>query len=109
MPYQRRRTDAAFATAWDEATNLGTKFLEWEAIRRAYHGTLRPVFYKGKQCGSICDYSDQLLMFLLRARNPKMYREKFQLDHSNDDKAIAPITIVRFRRLSDVVADSPTP
>src|SRR5262249_15488215 len=74
LPYKRRRTDDAFRAAWDEATELGTAALEREAVRRAYHGVEEPVHYKGVQCGSVTEYSDALLIFLLRARNQAKYR-----------------------------------
>jgi hypothetical protein len=92
MPYKRRRTDDAFAAAWQDASDFGTEMIEYEATRRAYHGTLRPVFYKGKPCGSIREYSDQLLMFLLRARKPAVYRETHKLEHS--EPTGGPIRIV---------------
>jgi hypothetical protein len=75
LPYKRRRTDDAFRAAWDEATGLGTEALEHEAARRAVHGAEEPVFYKGEQCGIVRRYSDTLLMFLLKARKPEVYRE----------------------------------
>jgi hypothetical protein len=74
-PYYRRKTDAIFRRAWDEALNIGTRMLEQEAVRRAYHGVDRPVFFKGEQCGVVREYSDTLLMFLLRGRRPEKYRD----------------------------------
>jgi hypothetical protein len=50
--------------------------LEAEADRRAAEGTLRPVFYKGEQCGEIREYSDTLLIFRLKALRPEKYRER---------------------------------
>jgi hypothetical protein len=76
MPYKRRRTDAAFRAAWAEATELGTESLEHEATRRAYHGVEEPVIYKGTQCGAVTKYSDTLLIFLLKARKPHVYRDR---------------------------------
>jgi hypothetical protein len=67
---------------------LGTEALEYEAVRRAYHGVEEPVFYNGVQCGSVTKYSDKLLMFLLRARNPAKYREG-----SGADRAPGPVSI----------------
>ena len=75
LPYKTRLTDEAFKTAWTEATVIGTESLEQEAARRAYHGTLEPVFYKGVECGQIRKYSDLLMIFLLKGRKPEMYRE----------------------------------
>lgn len=75
MPYKRRVEDKEFAAAWKEAANIGTELLEQEAARRAFHGTLKPVFHKGVECGSIREYSDTLMIFLLKARKPHVYRE----------------------------------
>src|SRR5262249_42692158 len=76
LVYRRRRYDKAFRAAWNEATEMGTQLLELEAQRRAYHGVERPVHYKGVQCGSVTEYSDGMLMFLLRARKPEVYRDR---------------------------------
>lgn len=75
LPYKRRIDDEEFRNAWKEAAEIGTEFLEQEAARRAYHGTLKPVFHKGVPCGEIREYSDTLLIFLLKARKPEKYRE----------------------------------
>jgi len=58
--------------------------LEDEAVRRAREGVRRPVRYKGKIVGYETDYSDQLLVFLLKNWAPDKYREqlgvKFEWD-----------------------------
>lgn len=54
--YAKRKKDAAFAAAWDEAEKVGTGFLEDEALKRSKR-------------------SDNLLMFLLKARKPEKYRD----------------------------------
>jgi hypothetical protein len=82
LPYKRRRSDAAFRAAWEEAMELGTAALEDEAVRRAYHGVEEPVFYQGVQCGSVTRYSDRLLIFLLKARNPA-YRDTSKIIINN--------------------------
>lgn len=74
--YDWRRDDADFAAAWDTAIDRGTDALEDEAVRRATEGTLKPVFYKGEKCGSIREYSDTLLMFMLKARRPEKFKER---------------------------------
>lgn len=74
--YEVRGNDDDFAAAWDEAVKLGTSALEDEAVRRAMDGTLKPVFYKGQKCGTIREYSDTLLIFLLKARDPDKYADR---------------------------------
>lgn len=73
--FDRRKTDDEFRRAWQEAADIGTELLEQEAARRAYHGTLKPVFHKGERCGYIREYSDTLMIFLLKARRPDKYRD----------------------------------
>ena len=63
--------DEAVREAGEEAADA----LEEEAYRRARDGVEKPVFQKGIQVGAIREYSDVLLMFLLRARRPEKYRE----------------------------------
>jgi len=73
--YKKRREDEDFAQRWEEALQQATDTLEDEAIRRARDGVDEPVFYQGRQVGTVTKYSDQLLQFLLRGNKPKKYRE----------------------------------
>src|SRR5579883_342376 len=73
--YDWRAADEAFGKAWDEALERGTDVLEDEAVRRASEGTLRPVFQGGKKVGTVREYSDLLLIFMLKARRPDKYRD----------------------------------
>ncbi len=71
--YEWRAADPEFATAWDEAIEVGTDALEDEAVRRARDGVDEPVYYQGEKCGVVRRYSDTLLIFMLKARR----RDKF--------------------------------
>ena len=51
--------------------------MELEARRRAVKGTDKPVFQRGEQVGTIREYSDTLLMFLLKANKPEKFRDNF--------------------------------
>ncbi len=70
-----RQHSEDFAAQWREALEEGTDLLDAEARRRAVTGIDKPVFYKGKVVGSITKYSDRLLMFLLKAHRPQMFRD----------------------------------
>lgn len=74
--YDWRHADQAFAQAWDAALELGTDALEDEAVRRAYHGTDKPVYQGGKQVGTVREFSDTLLIFMLKARRPEKFKER---------------------------------
>jgi hypothetical protein len=50
--------------------------LEDEAVRRAYKGTLRPQAIGGGKVMMVTEFSDQLLMFLLKCRNPKVFGDR---------------------------------
>ena len=82
--YEWRDEDEDFRLAWDEAVDEGTDVLEDEATRRARDGTVKPVFYQGQECGGIREYSDTLIMFMLKARRPEKYRERHQIEHEID-------------------------
>ncbi len=83
--YDQREIDAKFLKKWDDAIDIGIDALEQEARRRAYMGTRKPVFHKGKECGVIQEYSDTLTIFLLKAHRPEKYRERSQIEHSTED------------------------
>lgn len=98
--YNVRNADAEFAAKWDEAIQDAADLLEVEALRRARHGVKKPVIYKGQLCGmwvdeggnvvaeqtpgstlvplSVTEYSDTLLIFLLKGIRPEKYRENLQ-------------------------------
>src|SRR4051794_13562219 len=77
--YYHREKYPRFRDAWDDAIDDAVDLMEAEARRRAVEGTERPVFYKGKQVGAIREYSDTLLIFLLKAHRPEKYRDNFDL------------------------------
>jgi hypothetical protein len=78
--YRDRSKNPRFAAQWAEAEEAGTELLEGEAHRRAYKGFMKPVFQNGKQVGAIRQYSDLLLIMLLRARRPNVYRENSRVE-----------------------------
>lgn len=70
---RRREKNAAFAEAMEDAELSLADDLEMEARRRAYDGIDEPVFYKGEECGTTRRHSDPLIIFLMKANNPKKY------------------------------------
>lgn len=91
----------AFNVAWDRAVDA----LEAEAVRRAFEGVTKPVYHAGKRAvdiktneqGDIVrdpitnapigvpavvrEYSDTLLIFLLKGKRPSVYRENYSIDN----------------------------
>lgn len=74
--YQWLKEDAKFKELYEIACQEALGSLEDEAVRRAYEGTLKPVFQGGKRIGSIREYSDTLLIVLLKARAPEKYKDR---------------------------------
>ena len=82
--YAWREQSPHFAGQWAEAERAATDALEAEALRRAALGVRKPVFYKGEICGHVEEYSDTLLIFLLKARDPERFRERASIEHSGE-------------------------
>lgn len=80
--YKERRESDAFRLEWDDAIEEGTDYLEEEARRRAYEGMTKPVVSAGKHVTDVQEYSDTLLIFLLKGRRAEVYGNKVQ--HQGD-------------------------
>ena len=78
--YEWRDENKDFAKLWDAALDLASDVLEDEAVRRAHDGWLKPVYQKGRRVGTIREFSDSLLMFMLKARRPKRFRDNIKID-----------------------------
>jgi len=73
--YRARQEDAAFAEQWDLAIEDAVDLLEAEAWRRAFDGVTRRVYWKGECIDVIQEYSDRLMMLLLKGRRPSIFRD----------------------------------
>lgn len=80
--YDRRTTDMEFAGAWEEAVKIGLQVLKDEAWRRAHDGVEKVKYYQGQKIGTEIEYSDTLLMFLIKQHDPS-FREHFDLTLGN--------------------------
>lgn len=73
-----------YKAAFEDAQHHACDSLEREARRRAVHGTDKPVFHQGIECGTIREYSDTLLIFLMKGAMPEKYRDRAEVKHSGD-------------------------
>ena len=80
--YRTRNRNKTFRRQWDEALEQAVDLLDGEARRRAMVGVEEPVFYQGQEVGAVRKYSDPLLMFLLKAHRPHLYRDNAKVEHS---------------------------
>jgi hypothetical protein len=72
--------DEAYADAFREAERMAGFLLEAEARRRAAEGIDKPVYYQGQVVGTVKEYSDTLLIFLLKGALPDKYREGWDFE-----------------------------
>ena len=74
--YRCRNLDQNFASSWSDAKEAATDRLAKAALDRALDGIEEVKYFKGEPIGSVRRYSDQLLMFLLRAYRPAIFNPK---------------------------------
>jgi hypothetical protein len=79
--YRERERSGAFGEAWDDALEEGTDYLEEEARRRAYEGMRKPVYQGGRRVGEIQEYSDTLMIFLLKGRRREVYGDRVEQEN----------------------------
>ena len=77
--YQVRNEDEKFAELWNSAEEIAVDLMILEAKRRAQKGTRKPVFHQGRVCGHIKEYSDSLLMFLIKGKRPEYATERREI------------------------------
>ena len=75
--YHWKDSDPEFLANFEEADRKALSLLEDEAMRRAMYGVQKPVYQGGKLAGFVTEYSDTLLVVLLKARAPSKYKERF--------------------------------
>ena len=79
--YKARNRNKTFRRLWNEALEEAVDLLDGEARRRAT-GMKRDIYHAGVVVGQENVYSDSLLMFLLKAHRPQLYRDNVKVEHS---------------------------
>jgi hypothetical protein len=72
--YKRLKADPTYRLAFEQADIVATGLLEDESTRRAVQGVRKGIYWQGRRVGYQLEYSDGLMMFLLRGRRPDKYR-----------------------------------
>lgn len=80
--YEWKQKYEEFALAWADIEEATTEAMEREAYRRAVEGTTKPLISAGKHVTDVQEYSDTLLIFMLKSRRPDKYRDNFKIEHS---------------------------
>lgn len=89
-----RQDDEDLEKAHQAAIKLGVEALEDVALSRAVDGVEKPVgFHQGEHMGTfVREYSDDLLKFIMKARDPEKYGDRQKLEHTGKDGApIVPV------------------
>jgi hypothetical protein len=85
-PYKAYAESPEFARQWDEALEDAVDTLEAAAWKRARDGVTRhdPIMFQGQKVAEkvITEYSDTLMITLLKAHRPEKYRERVDMKHS---------------------------
>jgi hypothetical protein len=95
--YEWKAEDSEFSADWQKALDIAADLLEEEAVRRAKEGTTKPVFQGGQLVGHVQEYSDTLMIFLLKGAKPKKYMDRLVQEVSGPEgKPIQAQVMVEF-------------
>ena len=88
--YRWRKEDETFAEQWQAALDAGIDLLEQVALQRATVGQEIKIADKDGNVVGIerTMPSDTLLIFLLKAKRPDVYRETYRYDVTNSDNSL---------------------
>lgn len=105
------REDPTYPARFALALRDASRCIEDEAVRRAVEGIRKPVRYKGRIVGHVQEYSDTLLLALLRAYEPERFHERSSVEHSGPGGAAIPteISLVFVRPGQSGVVAAPQP
>jgi hypothetical protein len=104
--YALRKRDPAFAQKWADALEQALDLLEAHIIERAGVGVTKDYFYQGESRGLFKEHSNDLAMFMLRARRPEIYGKNTMQNETTQPltaraKAVKEILLARIRTLQD--------
>lgn len=77
---RHRKKDAGFEALVQKAIEEATDSLEIVARERATKGATKPVYQGGKLVGTVQEYSDTLLIFLLKGNRPDKFRDRHSVE-----------------------------
>ena len=83
--YNWMKEDPTYPERFADAKEKAARTLEDEAVRRAHAGLRRDVRYKGRVVGHETEYSDTLMLALLKANAPEKFRDRSDTTISSPD------------------------
>lgn len=100
-PDDWRAKDPAFNEQFVVAADMATDLLVDEARRRAAEGVEKPVYQNGKLVGHIREFSDTLLMFLIKGQRPAQYRDNSKIELTGPGGGPLQHTIAPIQSMND--------
>ena len=88
--YNWMKDDPTYPERFERVKAQAARTLEDEAVRRAHEGLRREIRYKGRVVGHEIEYSDTLMLALLKANSPEKFRDRSETAITTPD---GPITI----------------
>jgi hypothetical protein len=101
--HYRKLEDPVYRKAFAEAEQGAVDALEAEAIRRGRDGVKKPILYKGQPVRQgprilyLTEYSDQLLIMLLKRFRPALYREHVTAERTGSTEIVERMRAARKR------------
>lgn len=89
--------DPDYAERFRATEQKSARTLEDEAVRRAHEGLRKAVRYKGRIVGYETEYSDTLLLALLKATNPEKFKDRSSVENNHKGE----ITVKRVQGVPD--------
>lgn len=77
--YKAQRDDPEFERQWQAAYDEACDLIEAEALRRASRGTRKGIYYKGVRVDEEIEYSDTLMLAMLKGHKPDKYGDKITI------------------------------
>src|SRR5688572_1536656 len=78
-----------YKRALEDAKERACEALEDEARRRATEGVDKPIVRNGFVVGTYKEFSDTLLIFLMKGAMPQKYKDRVQTEHTGDAETLA--------------------
>ena len=95
--YDWIQSDPEYLTKFYAAMDEAIELLEAEARRRAYEGCHKPIYQGGVKVGEQIEYSDTLMIFLLKGARPEKYRDNIKMDVNDTTDYAAKLKAARER------------
>lgn len=107
--YKWMLEDDTYSEKFEAANMVFVETMEAEARRRAIEGVEVPIYWQGARVGTKQQYSDTLMIFLLKGELPDKYKERAEQDvkHSGqiNNTDLSKLSISELERIAGIDPD----